>query len=356
MRVTAVCEGWNTVRHGVRWVSGGEDGVNRRVSPVLSGVREDASTAAERGDERGDVGSSQRGVVSVPIILLKSGESPRLEGQDEAHVARLAEIDAPLPPILVDRMTMRVIDGMHRLMAARRAGRESIEVEFFDGTEADAYVRGVAANIAHGFPLTQADRRAAVARIIDLHPGMSDRAIAEVAGVGARTVARVRGRTGTGAQPSTRIGKDGKARPLSGVEGRVRAAEVIAAHPEKSLRDVARTAGISPATARDVRLRLKRGEAAVPESVPASVGHTAEPGPAAALDTLLRDPSLRQTENGRQLLRLLRQNAGSVRELSALVPMVPPHCVALVSQLASQLAKRWLQLSDELDDRPAADS
>jgi ParB-like chromosome segregation protein Spo0J len=307
-------------------------------------------------DDSTELAASPRGVVSVPISLLQPGESPRLEGQDEAHVARLAELDAPLPPILVDRMTMRVIDGMHRLMAARLNGQESIEVEFFDGSEADAYVRGVAANIAHGFPLTQADRRAAVARIIELHPGMSDRAIAEVAGVGARTVARVRGRTGTGAQPATRVGKDGKVRPVNGAEGRARAAEVITAHPEKSLRDVARTAGISPATARDVRLRLERGEAAVPDSAPASVRHPAEASPAAALDTLLRDPSLRQTENGRQLLRLLRQNAGSVRELSALVPMVPPHCVALVSQLASQFAQRWLQLSDELEDRPATDT
>lgn len=316
----------------------------------------DANGGASTTDESGDGAGSPRGVVSVPIALLQPGESPRLEGQDEAHVARLAEIDTPLPPILVDRTTMRVIDGMHRLLAAVRNGRESIEVEFFDGTVADAYVQGVASNIAHGFPLTQADRRAAVARIIELHPGMSDRAIAEVAGVGARTVARVRGRTGTGVQPPARVGKDGKVRPVSGVEGRVRAAEVIAAHPEKSLRDVARTAGISPATARDVRMRLERGEAPVPDAAPAPARQSAEASPGAALETLLRDPSLRQTENGRQLLRLLRQNAGSVRELSSLVPLVPPHCVVLVSQLASQFASRWLQLCDELDERPTADS
>jgi ParB-like chromosome segregation protein Spo0J len=302
-----------------------------------------------------DVGGSQRGVVSVPISLLTPGESPRLEGQDEAHVARLAEMDAPLPPILVDRATMRVIDGMHRLMAAQRNGRAAIEVEFFDGSEADAYVRGVASNIAHGFPLTQADRRAAVARIIELHPDMSDRAIAQVTGVGARTVARVRGRTNSAAPPANaRVGKDGKVRPLNGAEGRAKAAQVIAEHPEKSLREIARRAGVSPATARDVRMRLERGEPPAPEQPPVPVRRPADAD--TVLDTLLRDPSLRQTEHGRQLLRLLRQNVGSVRELTALVPVVPPHCAALVSQLAGQFARGWLELADELDERPAQSS
>jgi hypothetical protein len=62
-------------------------------------------------------------VVAVPVLSLRPADSPRLNGEDKAHIARLAEMDTPLPPILVDRRTMRVIDGMHRLMAASLLGR-----------------------------------------------------------------------------------------------------------------------------------------------------------------------------------------------------------------------------------------
>ena len=80
-------------------------------------------------------------IVSVPIAMLLPGESPRLQGPDREHVTRLAEIDRPLPPILVRRSDRRVIDGMHRLHAALIRGQQHIDVEFFDGTAEDAFLR-----------------------------------------------------------------------------------------------------------------------------------------------------------------------------------------------------------------------
>src|SRR5947209_9559409 len=121
--------------------------------------------------------------VTVPVLSLRPADSPRLNGEDKAHIARLAETETPLPPILVDRRTLRVIDGMHRLMAASLQGRESIDVIFFDGSEADVFLRAVQENIAHGLPLSQADRRVAAERIIASHPHMSDRAIGHSAGL-----------------------------------------------------------------------------------------------------------------------------------------------------------------------------
>jgi hypothetical protein len=61
-------------------------------------------------------------VIAVPVLALRPADSPRLNGEDKAQIARLAETETPLPPILVDRRTMRVIDGMHRLMAASVQG------------------------------------------------------------------------------------------------------------------------------------------------------------------------------------------------------------------------------------------
>jgi hypothetical protein len=259
---------------------------------------------------------------------------------------------------LVDRRTMRVIDGMHRLMAAILKGRDSIEVEFFDGTAQEAFLRAVEANVAHGLPLSHADRRRAVERIIRSHPQSSDRAIARSTGLGARTVATIRRQmTCPGQQPDARVGIDGKVRPLNSAEGRRRAAEIIAENPMISLREVARRAGISPATVSDVRKRLASGQPPVPTEAPGVVStdeletvRRMPSAPAAVVEKLLRDPSLRHNEEGRQLLRLLQQNAIGNKEWAELTTVVPSHCGALVVDLARQCAETWMEFARELDE------
>jgi ParB-like chromosome segregation protein Spo0J len=225
-----------------------------------------SSQPAINGAARGAGGHGQAtdtaaGAVAVPVLSLRPADSPRLNGEDKAHIARLAETEGPLPPILVDRRTMRVVDGMHRLMAASLQGREMIDVVFFDGNEADMFLRAVQENVAHGLPLPQADRRAAAERIIASHPQMSDRAISHSVGLAAKTIAAIRKHLIEEVpQSNARLGRDGKVRPLDSGIGRRRAAELLTEQPEASLRDVARAAGISPATVLDVRKRLERGE------------------------------------------------------------------------------------------------
>ncbi|MFC9248323.1 helix-turn-helix domain-containing protein [Streptomyces sp. NPDC057136] len=266
---------------------------------------------------------------------------------------------------------MRVIDGMHRLKAAKLRGQETIEVELFDGTSEEAFLRAVEVNVSHGLPLSLADRRAAAGRIIASHPQMSDRAIARAAGLGAKAVAAIRRRTaGAVPQLGARIGRDGKTRPLNSVDGRLRAAELIAERPQASLREVARLAGISPATVSDVRKRLESGQAPVVEpsrdpEAPADpppvtdiidrrVEHKRnqlQADPAAALEKLLRDPSLRHKEEGRQLLRLLQQNAVVTRACEDLMAAVPSHCGTLVLDLARYYAGTWMDFAKLLDER-----
>ena len=65
-------------------------------------------------------------VVEVPLDTLRLGFSPRLQGHDEHMVRILAESPRPLPPILVQDASNRVIDGTHRLLAARLRGERSI--------------------------------------------------------------------------------------------------------------------------------------------------------------------------------------------------------------------------------------
>jgi hypothetical protein len=52
----------------------------------------------------------------------------------------------------------------HRLRAAVANGQEAVDVRYFDGSAADAFLRAVEANVKHGLPLSLADRRAAAQR------------------------------------------------------------------------------------------------------------------------------------------------------------------------------------------------
>ena len=301
-------------------------------------------------------------VVAVPILSLRAGESPRLNGEDRTHVARLAEAEGSLPPILVDRRTMQVIDGMHRLLAASLKGRETVDVVFFDGSPAEVFLLAVQANVTHGLPLSHSDRRAAARRIISSHPHMSDRAIAASTGLSAKAAAAIRRSTGAVPQLTSRVGRDGRVRPLNGARGRLQAAELLAENPGASLREVARRAGVSPATARDVRQRLERGEKPTrtrPSRAPASTGAVL-PGPAPGrepqatdvVEKLLRDPSLRHTDHGRQLLRLLHvNNAVGAQDWSGMIVAVPPHCTAIIGQIALHYAQMWQGFAQELDRR-----
>ena len=63
----------------------------------------------------------QRPAEKVPIRSLRLADSPRLTSTSEKHVHLLADTETEFPPILVHRETRRVIDGMHRLSAARLA-------------------------------------------------------------------------------------------------------------------------------------------------------------------------------------------------------------------------------------------
>ena len=291
-------------------------------------------------------------------------------------------METTLPPILVDRHTMRVIDGMHRLMAASLQGRETVEVMFFDGSADDIFLRAVQENVTHGLPLSQADRRAAAERIVTSHPHMSDRAIGQAAGLAAKTVAAIRRRSiDQVPQSNARVGRDGRVRPLDSGEGRRRAAELLLSQPEASLRDVARAAGISPATVLDVRNRLARGEPPAPQRPGTARGNVAAagsdgapvppsgpvpapaarprpgiqaappPDPAAAVEKLLRDPSLRNNDQGKEMLRLLHINAVNADQLPDAAAAVPAHCVTTVVELARVYARMWQDFARELNAR-----
>ncbi|MBV9445846.1 MAG: ParB N-terminal domain-containing protein [Streptosporangiaceae bacterium] len=346
-------------------------------------MRNKLSTAppiSERLSQRPFIVQRQRNSEIVPIaLLITSPDWPRLNGEDKQHTLRLAETDAELPPILVHRQKMVIIDGMHRLRAAILKGQESIAVEFFDGSDEEAFLQAIKANTTHGLPLSMEDRRAAARKIIVANPDLSDRYIAAYSGLSDKTVGMIRRSMGAQAGLNTRLGVDGRVRPLNGRQGRQRAADVISQRPTASLREIAEEAGISIGTAHDVRKRMHRGEGPLPsrnvtcrdaalelpslgsgsEPLGAPIGRlvTVRPDPAPVIDhsrlmdSLAKDPALRHTERGREMLRLLRMQVTGVARLVELADTVPPHRTGTIARIARQCEKAWGRLAQELERR-----
>ncbi|MEV7975584.1 ParB/RepB/Spo0J family partition protein [Streptomyces sp. NPDC086519] len=307
----------------------------------------------------------------VAIESLSITDYPRIGGEDVKHTQFLLSFETEFPPILVHRSTMGVIDGVHRLRVAMLRGQREIAVHFFDGSEADAFVLAVQSNAGHGLPLTLADRTAAASRIVQSHPHWSDRAIARVSGLSPKTVAAIRRRSTADTPPSnSRMGQDGRVRPINATAGRELAGRLITANPDMPLRKVAKEAGISIGTAHDVRERLASGRDPVPESKrrgagaraggqrakedtqqlpvrPASLAAVQDRArnPAILVRRLLRDPSLRSTETGRTLLRLLDAQAQVVQRWDRLVNGVPQHCSETIADLAGEYARFWLEFA-----------
>jgi ParB-like chromosome segregation protein Spo0J len=316
----------------------------------------------------------------TPISELLAACSPRAKGENPAYISLLANADRELEPILAHRSTMRVIDGMHRLRAAEARGATHIPVRYYDGSDDDAFVVSVRLNVNHGLPLTSDERKRAASRIIDAYPHWSDRTIARCAGLSAKTVGALRRRaTEEIPQLETRLGRDGKMRPVSYLEGRRRVVVQLAETPEASLRELAERAGVSVNTVRDVRDRLRRGESPFPDgrhnaSMSRDGGRTLPPEPPAparvtrsvvairrrtpprdrkdvlrsegALRKLARDPSVRGSESGRHLLRMLIATELDRDQWRAIVENVPAHAIPWVRALAAQRLEEWKWLME----------
>lgn len=331
---------------------------------------------AREAHTEGPVAPDKTAPVSVPIFSLLPGYSPRLAGENPEHVKLLAAAQ-DLPPVLVHRRTMTVIDGMHRLRAAKLRGDETISVNFFEGDDKEAFLLSVHANIKHGLPLSLADREAAASRILSIYPQWSDRAVAAAAGLSPATVSAIRQRSFVPAErEGGRVGRDGRVRPVDGSAGRRRASEVIAMKPDAPLRAIAREAGVSVGTARDVRERLRAGRDPVLTSQP---GTAKERGPSVegavkaqrhrvgnarqSIDwrsvrgNLSKDPAVKYAENGRAFVRWVDSHAIEPVEWCELIDAVPPHWRNSVAELARSCAVAWLEFAQELEQRaPGATS
>ena len=309
-------------------------------------------------------------VENVPIAAIHSSHSPRKVKANERHIEILAQSPVPLPPIVIHRTSMRVIDGVHRLRATQLRGHDSIAAKFFEGSDAEAFALAVHLNVTHGLPLTLSERKAAARRILLANPHRSDRSIGVLTGVSNKTVAMLRKcLTGEDSPLDVRLGRDGKSRPISPINGRRRAAEFLSTNPAASLREIARTAGVSVSTARDVRARFERGENPLPDSLaktssscPEPEGHASQDTSAGSrhdrhrgshdhdlLERLRNDPAVRFSDRGRRLVRLLSTDMAAIGAVNAIAENIPVHCSGTVAEIARRNACAWQEVANKFE-------
>jgi hypothetical protein len=110
-----------------------------------------------------------------PVQIRTNGGTQARAGTDADTVADYAEQmreGAKFPPIIVyfDGQAYWLADGFHRLAAHQRAfasGMVSIRAEVKAGTRRDAVLHAAGANASHGLKRTSADKRRAVAVLLE---------------------------------------------------------------------------------------------------------------------------------------------------------------------------------------------
>jgi AcrR family transcriptional regulator len=210
--------------------------------------------------------------VWVHVETLVTSFSVRSVITDREHVEALSEVPDRWPPIMIQAGTNLVIDGMHRVTAARLLGLATMLAVVVDCRDDELVLRSVERNSAHGLPLTLPDRERAAEHVLRKNPSVSDRWVAELCALSHGTVAKLRKTIAavvpetetTRASAPTRVGRDGKRRPEDPALLRRQIVEALAASPDASLRAIAAQVGASPETVRDVRRRLEANIDPVP--------------------------------------------------------------------------------------------
>jgi hypothetical protein len=134
--------------------------------------------------------------VEVALADLPEGAGPVRDRLDERWVAHLMEVHDRWPPILLTDEGL-VLDGCHRVEAARRLGRTTIlAVVSSASTQLGCFIEAARANAGHGLRLTRAERSAVAKRLLVEAGGLSDRRIARIAGVSPTTVGTYRRQLG----------------------------------------------------------------------------------------------------------------------------------------------------------------
>lgn len=296
-------------------------------------------------------------VVSVALARLAIRSSFREAGVNNEHVRRLVGLGGRWPPILVHQDNGLVVDGVHRVVAARLLGLDRIDATLFRGSPDDALIEFVRRNVHHGLPLTLRERKRAAGQVLLAYPKWSDRRIAETCALSPKTVGRLRvtppdNDSDDVAQldTETRVGRDNRSRPVNSASVRARVIEAIKERPEASLRSVAAAVGVSPETVRLVRMNMGRlsttdavdARASAGESGSAEVRQLGKPAPEGA-------PTPEEAPH--DFIVWFDRTAICADDCAYRVDLVALDCVVEIANEARRRSAAWLQFAQSLDSR-----
>ena len=128
--------------------------------------------------------------VNISDLKLDNSIWPR-SSLDEEAIERYRDCLEDLPPIVVDKKTMTVLDGWHRVEAHKREGIETISVKYDSCPPHLFLARAYALNAKHGLPVNNEVRDRI---IVDLRQGkdgydpIGEEEIAQTMGLSAKRV------------------------------------------------------------------------------------------------------------------------------------------------------------------------
>jgi hypothetical protein len=277
-------------------------------------------------------------------------------------LSSLIEALALWPPLLVHKGTMTVVDGLHRLEAARRLSLVSVRARFVEGSLSDAWLEALRENVRHGLPLTLLDRRRAANALLTAVPAWSDARIAQACGLSRRSIGNLRRSTSgaesreprrRNAEVESRVGLDGRRRPVEADVMRERISDALREDPGASLRTIARRVGASAETVRSVRNRMAQ------ETPPSTEGLLALGAPVksatltAPRSFLSEDSACRSTEAGRAFAGWFDSLDVDEASIARYADVVPLSRVYAVVDEAERRARAWKSFADILRDRTA---
>lgn len=131
--------------------------------------------------------------VKIAALILDNSIWPR-SSLDEEAIERYRDCLQELPSIVVDRETMKVLDGWHRVEAYKREDVETIPVDFEDCPPYLFLARAYALNARHGLPVDNEMRDQIIVDLSqgdDSHDPMGEEEIAQKMGISQPRVSQV---------------------------------------------------------------------------------------------------------------------------------------------------------------------
>ena len=128
--------------------------------------------------------------MQIKNLVLQRRLNPRKK-IDRDTVERYMQIIDDLPPIIVQKGTGVLIDGWHRVEAAKQLDLDDILAEDIDVADDDLFAEAVRRNLGHGLALTKAERNNAIVQLY--RDGYTQDAIGEMFEVTQGVITRIVG-------------------------------------------------------------------------------------------------------------------------------------------------------------------